>query len=193
MDGRGKRTQRIIERIKETAFQLFSARGVANVSIDEIAAKADVSKVTIYNHFHSKDELLHEVLVLYSDKVFTAVEEVLNSDMDFLEKLRTILLAQANRPRVASSDHLFDLIEEDAQVGGKLNARLKQILFRFFEQGKKEGYIDEDIPFELLYLHSEIYRAGYQAKIAEVEALAEDKEARDKMNQLFFWGILKRK
>lgn len=193
MDGREKRTQRIIDRIKEAALLLFSAHGVENVSMDEIAKQAKVSKVTIYNHFHSKDELLQEVLVLYSDFVLSRVEETLNGNLDFLEKLRLTLLAQVNRPSVASSDYLFELIERDAQAGGKLTARLKQILFRFFEQGKKEGYIDEEIPFELLYLHSEIYRAGYKAKLPEVEALAESKEAREKMNQLFFWGILKRK
>jgi uncharacterized protein with PhoU and TrkA domain len=54
-------------------------------------------------------------------------------------------------------------------------------------------YFDEDVPFELLYLHSEIYRAGYKAKITEVEALAVDQEACEIMNQLFFWGILKRR
>lgn len=193
MDGRAKRTQRIIDRIKETTLQLFSIRDVEDVSMEEIAEKAGVSKITIYNHFHSKEALLQQVLELYSERVFAAAEEVLNSDLGFMEKLHTILLAQINRPQMASSDRLFALIEKDARSGGKIHARLKEIIFRFFEQGKQEGYIDETIPFELLYLYSEIYRAGYKAKLDEVEALVTNSQDRETMNDLFFWGILKRK
>lgn len=191
MNGRTKRTNKIIERIKEAAFRLFSMKAVDSVTMDEIAGQAGVSKVTIYKHFHSKEDLLQDVLALYSDRVFSAVEAVLNSDLDFLEKLRIILLSQADRPRMASGDHLFALLERDAQTGGMLKARLKNILFRFFEQGKQQGHIDPDIPFEILYLHAEIYRAGYKAMLAEVETVAPDLESREKMNRLFFWGLLK--
>lgn len=192
MDGRAKRTQRILDRIKETSLQLFSTQGVENTTMEEVAAAARVSKVTIYNHFHSKDELLHEVLSLYSEKVFQMTEEILHSDLEFLEKLRLMLLSQTKRPQMASNNHLLAFLEKDSQAGGKIRERLRQVIILFFEQGKKEGYIDEDLPFDLFYLYSEIYRAGYEAKLADVEAVITNQAMAEKMDQLFFWGILKR-
>ena len=50
------------QRILETAERLFYANGVRSVGIDRIIAESDVAKMTLYNHFASKDELILEVL-----------------------------------------------------------------------------------------------------------------------------------
>jgi AcrR family transcriptional regulator len=46
------------ERILETAYELFSRRGVRGVGIDELIDRAGVAKATLYKHFSSKDELV---------------------------------------------------------------------------------------------------------------------------------------
>ncbi len=43
--------------IMEAAKHLFSRHGLDGVSMDALAAKAGVSKLTLYSHFESKDEL----------------------------------------------------------------------------------------------------------------------------------------
>lgn len=50
------------QRIVETAERLFYAEGVRAVGIDRIVAEADVAKMTLYNHFPSKDDLILAVL-----------------------------------------------------------------------------------------------------------------------------------
>lgn len=50
------------QRLIETADRLFYAEGIHVVGIDRIIAEAGVAKMTLYNHFASKDELLLEVL-----------------------------------------------------------------------------------------------------------------------------------
>src|SRR5438093_8444833 len=45
------------ERILMAAYELFSRQGVRAVGIDTIIARADVAKMTFYDHFPSKDEL----------------------------------------------------------------------------------------------------------------------------------------
>jgi AcrR family transcriptional regulator len=45
------------ERILETAYELFSRRGIRDVGIDEIIDRAGVAKATLYRHFPSKDDL----------------------------------------------------------------------------------------------------------------------------------------
>jgi AcrR family transcriptional regulator len=49
---------RVSERILETAYQLFSHRGIRDVGIDEIIERAGVAKATLYRHYPSKDDLI---------------------------------------------------------------------------------------------------------------------------------------
>ncbi len=53
------------ERILDTAFTLFYARGIRAVGVDLIIAESGVAKATFYKHFPSKDHLV----VAYLDKV----------------------------------------------------------------------------------------------------------------------------
>lgn len=56
------------ERILEAAKELFYARGIRAVSVDEIAAAADTNKMTLYRHFESKDRLVAEYLRLLAEE-----------------------------------------------------------------------------------------------------------------------------
>lgn len=53
------------DRILDTAFALFYARGTRAVGVDLIIAESGVAKATFYKHFPAKDELV----VAYLDKV----------------------------------------------------------------------------------------------------------------------------
>lgn len=58
-----KRKSDAKQRIIETAEKLFYANGIRAVGIDRIIADAGVAKMTLYNHFKSKDDLILAVLV----------------------------------------------------------------------------------------------------------------------------------
>ena len=59
-------TQRLTDRKREAIVQAaiaeFCANGFDATSVDKVAARAEVSKRTLYNHFQSKDELFAEIL-----------------------------------------------------------------------------------------------------------------------------------
>jgi AcrR family transcriptional regulator len=46
------------ERILETAYTLFSTRGIHDVGVDEVIEQAGVAKATLYRHFPSKGDLV---------------------------------------------------------------------------------------------------------------------------------------
>jgi AcrR family transcriptional regulator len=46
------------ERVLESAYELFSRRGIRDVGIDEVIERAGVAKATLYRHFPSKDDLV---------------------------------------------------------------------------------------------------------------------------------------
>lgn len=56
-----RRRTRNREAILSAAENLFGARGIEAVSIDEIALAADLAKGTVYNHFADKDALAAEI------------------------------------------------------------------------------------------------------------------------------------
>ncbi len=50
------------ERILAASRELFAARGIRGVGVDEIASAAQTNKTTLYRHFESKDLLVVEYL-----------------------------------------------------------------------------------------------------------------------------------
>jgi AcrR family transcriptional regulator len=56
------------ERILDTAYELFSRRGVRAVGVDEVIERAGVAKATLYRHFPSKDELVLAFLDLREER-----------------------------------------------------------------------------------------------------------------------------
>jgi AcrR family transcriptional regulator len=46
------------QRILDTAYELFSHRGIRAVGVEEVISRADVAKATLYRHFPSKDDLV---------------------------------------------------------------------------------------------------------------------------------------
>lgn len=57
------------QRLIETAETLFYAEGIHAVGIDRIIAEAGVAKMTLYNHFASKDDLILAVLQYREEQV----------------------------------------------------------------------------------------------------------------------------
>jgi len=62
VDGATERRQPPRQRILDTAYQLISRRGVRDVGVEEVIAKAGIAKATLYRHFASKTQLVLAVL-----------------------------------------------------------------------------------------------------------------------------------
>nr|WP_312578122.1 TetR/AcrR family transcriptional regulator [Sedimentibacter sp.] len=150
MNGYEKRTQIKKEAIISTARELFIKRGVTDVSISEIAAKANVSQVSIYNYFGDKTSLAKEVLISYIDTLVNEYDAILESDISFEEKLKLIItkkydaitnLGKNSFSSYAWQDKALKDIYTDAA-----NLKIRTIFMKFIQKGKNEGYINKDIP-----------------------------------------------
>lgn len=94
------------ERILAAARELFYARGIRAVSVDEIAAAADTNKMTLYRHFESKDRLVVEYL------------RTLATEMDgFWEKVARTHPHDARKQLEAWLQHLCAGMAEPANRG----------------------------------------------------------------------------
>ncbi len=195
MDKRLQRTEAKRESILQVATALFSAHGMARVSVDEIAAQAGVSKVTIYKYFSSKDALYASVVNRAMNDSYDATVRVFDSDMDYLEKLKFILQTQSNLTQLVSYPYLFQVWEKNSDIAATMNETLdkvRQQMQKFLEEGKANGFIEESLSIEMLYLYAEIFRAGLRAKSIDLDSVLADKSAVEALLDLYFFGIIRR-
>ena len=118
-----KRSDRKHREIMQAATALFVAQGYDGTSMDDIAAKAGVSKQTIYKHFADKDRLFSEIVLATNQKVDHVVGLVLSTlnntedlvgdlgklGRNFLEALMDEELLQVRRLVIANADRMPSL------------------------------------------------------------------------------------
>lgn len=193
MNGHEKRTQKIIERIKKNTLEMIKTFGADKISMDEIAEKAEVSKVTIYKYFETKEELFRQVINLYIDEIITETENLLAGDGNIVDKIKILMLAQANAPQLADSEELAALLDAGDNSQPGLKSRIRDLMRQIFEEGKHEGFIDESLSFELINLYTEIFTAGFQAKSKDLAAVLSNPTTFEQLQELFFFGFIQRK
>jgi TetR/AcrR family transcriptional repressor of mexJK operon len=118
-----KRSDRKRRQIVQAATKVFVADGYDGTTMDEIAARASVSKQTIYKHFSDKDHLFVEIVLATTqqvDHVVGLVANTLNDTRDlthdlgtlgrtFLEVLMDEELLQIRRLVIANADRMPNL------------------------------------------------------------------------------------
>ena len=62
-----------------TAWRLFYRDGYRTVGIDTLLTEADVAKMTLYNHFSSKDDLIVAVIRKRSEEVLAGLSEAVDA------------------------------------------------------------------------------------------------------------------
>jgi AcrR family transcriptional regulator len=70
---RERKKQQTRKLIYETAAGLFSERGFDAVTVAEIAREADVSEVTVFNYFPTKDDLFFGGMEFFEERLIEAV------------------------------------------------------------------------------------------------------------------------
>ena len=108
-------------RLAQSAFELFAERGFARVNLDQIAARAGVTKGSLYWHYTSKHELLLAACNLYYQQWHAAVQAAIAPLADPLERLRAALAFSVHscvidRQNRMFTTSLFLLMQEDPLV-----------------------------------------------------------------------------
>ena len=92
--------------IREAAIDTFLAKGYEGTTMEEIAAKAGVSKQTVYKHFTDKQHLFADIVLSTTDDMSSligVIAQQLPATADFsrdLERLAETFLVALMQPRV---------------------------------------------------------------------------------------------
>lgn len=190
MNGFERRRREKADAIVRAALELFSRRGVKDVSVAEIAEQAHVSPVTIYNYFGSKDNLAKQVFFALMDSKMGEAERLLRSDLSFREKLESLFRFK----REAATDPTLDLVQHahlsdpDVQRLVEEYYRTKTIplLTGLIEQGKGEGAVAPGLSTEAVLLYLDIFRTAL-ARPEFYSALT--RKVSVDLSALFFYGL----
>lgn len=132
------------QRLMEQAETLFVTQGFKNVTMEAIAAAAGISKMTIYNHFDSKEDLVEKIMVDMIGRFNQEVDMLLNNAKDTFEKLE-IYFAEGQRISEDFSAALYkDLYESPyllERIGSFKKETTLKTLWNILEEGAKKGEI----------------------------------------------------
>ncbi len=65
--------ERTRRQLLAAAASVFSARGVAGATMQEIGATAEMSTATVYNHFSTRDDVVHALAAWLAETMCTAI------------------------------------------------------------------------------------------------------------------------
>jgi TetR/AcrR family transcriptional regulator, acrAB operon repressor len=140
------------EELLAQSLALFAKRGVSNISLDDVAAAAGVTKGAIYWHFRNKDELLQAILdrirSRWHDRVLAPVTKASNPRVR-LERLfdgYAQLFGETPEVCLFLQQTLLDTqnkpcFERVAAVFEQTTAFIKRIL----DDGKRDGYFHKSL------------------------------------------------
>jgi AcrR family transcriptional regulator len=187
MNGFERRKELKKNNILEAALQLFMEYGVQKVSVAEIAKKANVSQVTIYNYFESKDNLIHLVFRFYVDQIWDEMKSLFISDIPYDEKIKQLISIK----NVPTMNHAFyqDLLNDYATGQSYVEeVYLKEglpLLINFVNDGKKQGNINSTLSNEAILFYLQMFQE-YMRKPEVAQTLLPISED---ITKLFFYGI----
>lgn len=175
------------QRIVETAERLFYAEGVRAVGIDRIIAEAGVAKMSLYNHFASKDALILATLE-YREQKFDALFEKwmtkhaktgLNRLEAFFAALKDWFKSSGFRGCmfINACAELADADHEGSKFSAGHKERFHQMLKRTIAETAGEQVAEEISPAIALLVEGAITTAVMQqspkpADVAKAAALA---------------------
>lgn len=162
--GHDKRKQAKTLKIFTAALELFKEKGFSDVSVREIAAKAEVSPVTVFTYFGDKKELIRETIRSFLREHGKSVAELLGSPLPLQEKLITLVEAKADLQKEFSGELMEELRQSDPDFAGEImeirTKGIRESMIPLLEEGKQSGAISRDLDKESLIVFFDVVGVG---------------------------------
>ena len=188
-----KTTEKKKQAIVQAALRLFKDKGFKETSIKSIAEAAEVSPVSIYNYFGSKDNLVALCVNDLFEEVTPQAEDILNSNLDFKTKLnQAFALCQEKMSRQISDYFQDKMVKEptfSTLLAKAITAKKRDIYRAYIELGKEEGLIAKDLSTELVLNVMDALN-GMGNQLDHSDNLETEVE---QIHQIFLYGIFGKK
>ena len=162
MDGFERRKEQSKDNILRATDSLIAKFGLSKVSINDIARRASVSPVTIYNLFGGKDKLVHDYLEMLVERFMEQARTLMETDKSYLEKLEGIFRWEVEilESHPALNDEEIIKNPQFLQLATSARKQATSLLIKFVKQGQKQGYLNPDLSEEAIKAYFEVILQG---------------------------------
>lgn len=181
------------EAIFEAVVAVLAEHGVEGLTMDRVAAAANIAKGSLYHYFSGKKALLEFVFAKMTDPIFHNLEKIVATEKPAIEKLATHL--DNLMEHVAKNSQVFKLLFNNDAAQGLLQSSQRRSrefgsrrLAEVFRQGIKEDNFRREDPFLLTHMFLGLCRGVFdtQPELAEPE---QRERVRDLILGTFLSGI----
>jgi AcrR family transcriptional regulator len=138
-------------RILQAALDLFLRQGIRKTSIDDVADRAGVARVTVYRHFSDRQQLIGAAF-LQVNAAFDRIREALEEEQDLDGYLARMAAELTSVPLgfmsgMAELETLHPNIHADLRRGRRqlLRAIFDQLYARAKSEGRLRAGLDKDV------------------------------------------------
>jgi len=182
--------------IKQAALELFDRFGFDKVTVTEIAEKAHVSKVSIYNFFGSKDNLRRLIIKDLLDESTARIRALIEKEADFIDKIEEYLQIRTWYFGKYSLRFFFDAVESDSELRRYLNdfnASSKKLVLRFIEEGKRSGVFSRAASSAAIEIYIDMVQTHLMHNREVRDRVERNPELAREINLLFLDGLIRGK
>lgn len=194
MDGFEKRRNDKKATILQAASELFDKYGFDKVTVTEIAERAHVSKVSIYNFFESKDNLRRTLIKGILDESLRETKALVEKECNFIDKMGEYLGNRITYATRYNLEFFFDSVESDPvlrQYLDDFNVENKRLISSLIKEGKKIGYFSPDISDTAIEIYIDIFYSYFLRNRKINPSLESNPRLAEEINQLFLDGLIR--
>jgi len=189
-----RRIERNKERILQATLELFQVHGIKKTTTNDIARKAGVSPATVYNHFGSKEDLVRAAVKYFLAATAADFRKIFEGDLSFLEKMGQILLYKSDMLGQYQGELMQTIISEDPEIRHLVDSvylvEMRQSIIDFYEEGKRQGYVNPELSTDTIMRYFEIVRKGMAAAYSLSEDPEHNRKWLQEMMPIFLYGML---
>lgn len=140
--------------IIETAAKIFNEQGYENTAVSDIVKSINIAQGTFYYYFKSKEDLIEPIIEHLMNKSLGEIEEIVNSDNSFEEKLRLHISNRINFGAQRMGLFAFLLNKKNGVLLEKFKKyavpKITPIMKLFIKQAEEQGIVKVDFPEETI-------------------------------------------
>lgn len=193
MNGFEKRANLIKEKIMRTTLELVRTSELKRIRIADISKAANVSQVTIYNYFGSKEELLREVFRNYFDKAIRDFEEYMSEGHSLKEKIEHIIFLEKESYNDFPPGLIKELLIDDEELARYMDEQYRNkaipLTIQIIEEGKDSGEISPEVSTEHVLAFIQLFMNQYESILAMAQQSDDMDGFLEGIVHMFFYGV----
>ncbi len=183
-----------MENIELSTVKLLS-RPLNDIKIADIAKLANVSQVSIYNYYGSKEALLKAAIIRLMDQQFEELKQVFSSDIPFNEKIKELFIRKKNGLEIMNLEMFTALMQKDPELQGIVLDFTKnksfKLLTSLIDEGRSLGLVRNEIQNQTLLIYIQVLSQAFLNMDSTTSQYIQQKEVIDEIMNIFLYGLLK--